>query len=112
MKKILSLLALITLLASSCVKEDIPVTGVKLNESSLTLTIGDTEILTATVLPEDATHKAVHWSSSDTTVATVQSGTVTAIATGISTISVTTTEGNKTANCTVSVLTQLAKFAL
>ena len=82
------------------------VTGVSLNKASTTLTVGDTETLTATVAPEDATNKAVTWSSNDSTVATVdESGKVTAVAPGEATITVTTEDGSKTATCTVIVHT-------
>ena len=85
---------------------NIPVTGVSLNKASTTLTVGDTETLTATVAPEDATNKAVTWSSNDSTVATVdESGKVTAVAPGEATITVTTEDGSKTATCTVIVHT-------
>ena len=85
---------------------NIPVTGVSLNKASTTLTVGDTETLTATVAPEDATNKAVTWSSNDSTVATVdESGKVTAIAPGEATITVTTADGNHAATCTVIVHT-------
>ena len=84
----------------------IPVTGVSLNKASTTLTVGDTETLTATVAPEDATNKAVTWSSNDSTVATVdESGKVTAVAPGEATITVTTEYGSKIATCTVIVHT-------
>ena len=85
---------------------NIPVTGVSLNKASTTLTVGDTETLTATVAPEDATNKAVTWNSNDSTVATVdESGKVTAVAPGEATITVTTEDGSKTATCTVIVHT-------
>ena len=82
----------------------IPVTGVSLDKNELTLTVGQTEKLTATVEPSNATNKNVSWSSSDTAVATVASdGTVTAVGAGTATITVTTEDGNKTATCTVTV---------
>lgn len=82
----------------------VAVTGVTLNKSSLELTIGDTEALTATVTPENATDKSVTWSSNNTSVATVDAnGKVTAVAAGNATITVTTKDGSKTATCTVTV---------
>jgi len=81
----------------------VPVTGVTLNHSTLTLIIGNTEILTATVTPSNATNPAVTWSSSNTNVATVSGGTVTALAVGTATITVTTVDGGKTATCAVTV---------
>ena len=80
------------------------VTSVALNKSELSLYTGQSEILTATVQPEDATNKNVTWSSSDGAVATVDAnGNVTAVAPGTATITVTTDDGNKTAVCTVTV---------
>ena len=82
----------------------VPVSGVSLNKDSTSLTVGDTETLTATVKPEDATNKAVTWTSSNSTVATVdQNGVVTAVAPGTATITVTTQDGNHTDTCTVTV---------
>lgn len=82
----------------------IHVTGVTLNMTSLTLTIGETETLTATVSPANATDKSVTWSSGNTSVATVSSsGVVTARAVGNATITVTTNDGGKKATCTVTV---------
>jgi len=82
----------------------VPVTGVSLNQTSLTLTEGQTQTLTATVSPSNATNKSVTWSSSNTTVATVSSsGVVTAKKAGTATITVTTVDGSKTATCSVTV---------
>ena len=82
----------------------VPVTGVTLNHSTLTMTAGGTETLTATIAPSNATNKNVTWSSSNTSVATVStSGLVTAVAAGTATITVTTADGGKTAACAVTV---------
>ena len=82
----------------------VPVTGVSLNKDSLALGVGDSETLTATVKPEDATNQAVTWTSSNSTVATVdQNGVVTAVAPGTATITVTTADGGFTATCAVTV---------
>ncbi|MBR0273538.1 MAG: Ig-like domain-containing protein [Bacteroidaceae bacterium] len=80
------------------------VTGVTLNTSTLELIAGDTESLTATVAPSDATNKAVTWMSSKESIATVDAdGKVTAVGAGTATITVTTTDGSFTATCTVTV---------
>ena len=81
------------LIASCGPKEDpvIAVTGVSLDQSSLTLDIGGTANLTATVSPSNATNKAVSWSTSNQSVATVNNGTVTAVAAG--TVTITATAG-------------------
>ena len=81
----------------------IAVTGVTLNKNSTSLTVGDTDTLTATISPANATNKNVTWSSDTTSVATVSNGTVTAIASGTATITVTTVDGSKKATCTVTV---------
>ena len=87
------------------VKERVyPVNGISLDNPTLTLTEGDSQTLTATITPTNATNKNVSWSSSDASVASVnQEGLVTAIKAGIATISVTTEDGNKTASCAIIV---------
>lgn len=86
-------------------QRQVPITGVSLNKTSLSMTIGDTQTLTATVTPSNATDKSVTWSSSNTSVATVSSsGVVTAKAAGTATITVTTSDGAKTATCSVTVI--------
>lgn len=82
----------------------IDVTGVTLNESSLYLVKGSTKQLTASVAPKNATNKNVSWNSSNTDVAIVSNtGLVTAVAVGNTTITVTTENGNKTASCNITV---------
>jgi LPXTG-motif cell wall-anchored protein len=82
----------------------VPVTGVSLDKTSLTLTTGKSGTLTATVAPANASNKAVTWASDNTSVATVdQNGKVTAVSAGTATITVTTVDGSKTATCTVTV---------
>ena len=82
----------------------VPVTGVSLDESSITLDVGGNQTLTATVTPEDATNKKVRWSSDNEAVATVsEDGVVTAVAGGTAVITATTHDGFFTASCTVTV---------
>lgn len=81
----------------------VAVTSVSINPTSANLQIGGSTDLTYTILPANATDKSVSWSSSNTSVATVNNGHVTAIAAGTATITVTTTDGNKTATCSVTV---------
>ena len=85
-------------------RTDVPVTGVTLSQTELSLTEGGTAQLTATVLPETATNRNVTWSSNAPGVATVNSsGKVTAVSAGTATITVTTADGGFTATCTVTV---------
>lgn len=87
----------------------VPVNGVSLNKSETTLTVGGTAQLTATVTPTNATNQNVTWESSNPSVATVdESGKVTAVAPGEATITVTTEDGSKTANCAVTVYAKTA----
>jgi len=79
------------------------VTGVSLDKTELTLTAGETGKLTAALSPEEAANKAVHWTSSDTSVATVVYGTVTAVNAGRTTITVETVDGGFKAAAEVTV---------
>ena len=81
--------------------QTVAVESVTLNKTELTLEVGDEETLTATVAPDNATNKTVTWSSSDSAVATVANGKVTAVAAGTATI--TATADGKSATCTVTV---------
>ena len=79
----------------------VDVTGVSLNKTDLTLNPGETFLLEATVSPSDATDKTVTWTSSNSGVASVSGGVVTATAEGTATV--TATAGGKSAKCEVNV---------
>lgn len=82
----------------------VAVTGVTLDQTSLTLEAGKTAQLTATIQPANADNQAVTWSSSDNNIVSVDAtGKITANAKGSATITVTTADGGKTATCTVTV---------
>ena len=81
----------------------VSVTGVTLDQNSASIETGSTLQLTATVSPSNATNKTVSWSSSNTSVATVSNGLVTAVSAGNATITVTTSDGGYTATCAVTV---------
>ena len=83
--------------------EPVQVTDVELDITQKALNVGDTFTLTATVKPDNATDKSVTWSSSNTSVATVdENGVVTAVSEGTATITATASNGVE-ASCTVTV---------
>ena len=95
----------------------VSVTGVSLNKNSTSIDVGDTETLTATVSPSDATNKSVTWKSYSDSACTIESsavasvssaGVVTGVSAGTAYIQVKTTDGNFTAKCTVTVTTPAA----
>lgn len=87
----------------------VAVTGVTLDNTSVSLKVDETAVLTTTVAPADATDKTVTWSSLDETIATVDAtGKVTAVGEGETTITATTTDGGKTATCVVTVVSDAA----
>ena len=84
--------------------KEIPVESVSLDKTELSLTEEQTETLTATVYPDNATNTEVTWTSSDPSIATVdKDGKITALKAGEATITVTTMTGNKSAVCKVVV---------
>ena len=86
-----------------------PVESISLDKSSYEMTEGDEFTLTATIKPDNATNKNVSWISSNTSVATVNNGKVTALKAGTATITVKTEDGGKTATCEVTVKTKLVE---
>ncbi len=83
-------------------KNVVAVESITLDKSSLELTEGETATLTATVKPDNATNKTVTWTSSSSSIATVdQNGKITAVSEGTATI--TAKAGDKTATCSVTV---------
>ena len=108
MKKFLLVLTVVVMtsfLLVGCVPTvPVAVTGVTLDQATMTLTAGGaTGTLVATVTPADATDKTVTWSSSAPAVATVANGVVTPLTAGTTTIRVTTVDGSLTATCEVTV---------
>lgn len=85
--------------------KNIPVTGVKLNKTSLAMTKGDEETLKATVEPEEATDKSVEWRSDHPEIADVdeKTGKVTAKDGGEANIIVKTIDGEFSDTCKVTV---------
>ena len=97
--------------------ETIHVSSVSLDPKSLELIAGDSYFgsgsLTANIIPSEAANTNVSWTSSDRSVATVSDeGVVTAVAPGNATITVTTEDGHKTDECTVTVYAPLTYSSL
>jgi hypothetical protein len=127
MKNFLTLAMAALIVFGGCTKDDeetqVAVTGVTISPATAqTLDVGGTLTLTATVAPDNATNKAMTWTSSNTATATVRStglgtavaadvttitvtnaGLITAVAAGVTTITVTTADGSKTASVAVTV---------
>lgn len=83
-------------------------TGVSLHPATMELIEGDSELLTPTVSPANATNKEVVWTSSDPSIATVVNGKVTAKAVGSTTITATTRDGGFTASSKITVISEPA----
>ena len=97
---------IITAKSGSCIAEckvtiTVPTGSVTLDKTTLSLAIGESATLTATVKPDDATDKNVSWTSSDESIAKVDNGKVTAVKSGKATV--TAKCGGKTADCEVTV---------
>lgn len=86
-----------------------PVSGVSLDQSAISLKVGASQTLVATVTPEEADNKDVTWSCSPTSVATVdENGKVTAVSEGSATVTVTSnSDSTKSAQCAVTVLASI-----
>ena len=94
------------------IQDEVLATGISLNQSQMTMLVGRTSQLIATVLPDSTTNKVVTWISSNPDIATVDTtGLVTAIAPGSATITATTTDGsNLSASCAVTVTGNISDY--
>ncbi len=94
--------------SASCVVAVVPIdaTGVTLDKTAINVYIGDTVELKATVIPENATDKAVLWQSLDSSVALVNNGRVTGVSEGSTVITVlcASSTAAATATCVVNVI--------
>ena len=79
-------------------------TSDSLDRNTLTLQEGSSYTLTATITPTDATNKLITWTSDNENVATVSNGRVVAKSSGTATITATTSDGEHTATCKVTVV--------
>ncbi len=90
--------------ATCTVVVSVPVTGVSLNPSEVTIDPNGTQKLTASISPADANVQDIIWTCSDLSVVTVTAtGEIKGLKPGTATITVTTVEGYFTATCKVTV---------
>ncbi|MBR6346487.1 MAG: Ig-like domain-containing protein [Bacteroidales bacterium] len=116
MKRIIFVIAVLCLLVA-CQNENKPideeelavvnVTGIVLTPSAISVKIGESEELMASVTPENATNQKINWVSSDDSIATVDDGIITGIKIGNVSIIATSEDGGKTAFCQVTVVNNL-----
>ena len=90
--------------------KNIAVTSITMDKSKLSLKVGSSDVITATVKPDDASDKSVQWSSSDATVVNVDNGKVTALKSGTATI--TATAGSCSAKCVITVPVETESITL
>jgi uncharacterized protein YjdB len=91
----------------------VPVTEIRLNKSSNTLYIGETETLAATIVPSNATNQTLRWTSNNTVVADVTDGLVTAKSAGTADITVAATDGSgKSATYRITVIAHVSGVSL
>lgn len=90
----------------------IHVESVSLSADNTSLNIGDTATITVSILPEDATDKSYSLSSSNNEVISIENNIITALKEGNSTITVTTTDGEKTDSIDISVVSQYSKVSI
>lgn len=119
---ILAVIILLGLIALPAAAVDIAVERVNLNYSSMVLKRGETEIITASITPQNATDKRINWSSDNpkivqiTSLADVDgysmSAEVKALAPGTATVTVTTVEGGKRSYCSVEVISLVENISV
>src|SRR5690554_6473250 len=91
---------LLAFVAVACRK--VAVEEIKLSETDITLAVGDTKTITATVLPENASDTTIEWSSDKETIVTVEDGKIEALAVGTAKVTAAIGEVTATVNVTVA----------
>lgn len=97
--------------ANSQISVVISVESISVDPTEATIFLGQTSLLTATILPQNATNQKISWTSSDESIATVdQTGLVTSVAVGSVTITVTAEDGDLTAASAITVINEDASM--
>ena len=114
MKRIILFVLSALLLATACQKDpaDELGIGIEIDPATLSLRVGETAVIQATVTPDDLLNKTVLWTTDNTDVAKVRGGVVTGVAPGTATITAKTDKGGKTAKCKVTVLSPILVSAI
>ena len=86
------------------IPDRIPVDSISLDRSEIKMMIGATDTLSVTVLPEDATDKTVTWSSSNTSVVSVNQGVITAVGLGQAVVTAAVADSGMEARCEITVV--------
>lgn len=91
---------------ANLIEDKIAVTGIELDKDCINFSkVGDTETLTATILPKDATNQNFTWHTSNPNIALVNNGKVVCTGIGSAVIYALTEEGNFMATCTINTTT-------
>lgn len=92
-------------------KNKVAVSGISLDETSVTVVRGKTKTVTATITPSSATNRLITWSSENTKIATISSsGVITGKSVGTTVITAKSKDGNFIAKCNVEVLRTAIKL--
>ncbi len=102
-KKVITKIS-VTVLEADNKNEEVKITKLNMNKPSLNLKIGEKETLIASILPSNATNKELIWTSSDTSIVTVENGKVSAVGKGEAIITVTNKDGTIEAKSNIKVL--------
>jgi hypothetical protein len=102
-RQLLGIMAGIVLIAASCKKDPVKVTGLTLSNTTATIQVGATTTLTKFIVPADASNQSVTWRSSSQSVATVADGIITGVSLGTTTITA-VAQSDTTIKATCSVL--------
>lgn len=84
----------------------VSVTGITLSKETSSLTVGNSETLTYTIIPSNATNKNVTWSVNNSNASVTQGGVITANTAGEAIVTVTTADGNYTDSCTFTIVAE------